>query len=86
MHTFCAQDREWQCSVPSVPEDHPGWQKIVQSLVPEPVFRETPVEAFDLLDRLLCLDPAKRITARDALKHPWIVEQCCRACMEKEEK
>ena len=28
--------------------------------------------AKDLIQRLLTVDPAKRITARDALQHPWI--------------
>ncbi len=29
---------------------------------------------FDLLSRLLCLDPAQRISADDALAHPWFSE------------
>ncbi|KAK8805586.1 hypothetical protein WA158_002242 [Blastocystis sp. Blastoise] len=27
--------------------------------------------ALDLLNKMLCYDPSKRITARDALQHPW---------------
>lgn len=29
-------------------------------------------QAKDLIQRLLTVDPAKRITAKDALNHPWI--------------
>ena len=28
-----------------------------------------------LIDSMLCLDPKKRITAGDALKHPWICQR-----------
>lgn len=28
-------------------------------------------EAIDLLEKLLCLDPSKRIMAKEALSHPW---------------
>jgi cyclin-dependent kinase 8/11 len=31
-------------------------------------------EGFDLLQRLLCYDPARRITARDALAHPYFAQ------------
>ncbi|KAF8068370.1 CDKG-2 [Scenedesmus sp. PABB004] len=37
----------------------------------QPLLNET---GFDLLNRLLALNPAKRISARDALAHPWFSE------------
>ena len=26
---------------------------------------------YDLIERILCIDPSKRINAKDALNHPW---------------
>ena len=40
-----------------VQDDERGWDKV-------------PDEAYDLLDRLLDLNPATRITAAQALQHP----------------
>ncbi len=30
------------------------------------------MEAKDFIGKLLCVDQAKRLTASDALKHPWL--------------
>lgn len=35
------------------------------------LFSAASAEAIDLLQKLLTFDPRKRITARDALHHPW---------------
>ena len=67
-------ERDWMCNVPSVPEEHLTWSSVVQKLVPAAVFKAIPASAFDLLEKCLCLDPNKRITAKGALKHPFIVE------------
>ncbi|KAI9361898.1 kinase-like domain-containing protein [Pilaira anomala] len=37
------------------------------------VFPNAPVEALDLLKKLLCLDPTKRLTADGGLNHPFVV-------------
>jgi serine/threonine protein kinase len=36
------------------------------------MFNEVPDDAFDLLQKLLCLDPNQRILAKQALKHPFL--------------
>ncbi len=32
-------------------------------------------KGLDLLEKMLCYDPAKRISAAQALKHPWFQEE-----------
>lgn len=38
-------------------------------------FRTLPAEARDLFQRMLAKDPLQRITARDALSHPYLSSQ-----------
>lgn len=33
-------------------------------------------EAIDLVKQMMCTNPEKRISAEDALKHPWIKSKC----------
>lgn len=64
-------DRTWLCNIPSVPEKKLRWRHLCQSLSPGfPV--PLPDEVFDLLDRLLDLDYRNRLTAVQALHHPFL--------------
>lgn len=36
------------------------------------LFPQAPLEAINLLENLICLDPAKRLTAEQALEHPFV--------------
>lgn len=44
----------------------------------EPEWDEVSDEAKDLVRKLLTFDPAKRISAADALQHPWIKKQAAK--------
>lgn len=66
-------DRIWHCNIPSVPEGRVSWPHLCSSLNPsftEPI----PNEAFDLLDNLLDLDYRTRISALEALDHPFLLK------------
>lgn len=63
-------DRVWTCNIPSVPPTRPSWRHLCAALNPE--FAEVPDEAFDLLEKLLDLDFKRRITALEALEHPFL--------------
>lgn len=63
--------RQWTCDVPTVPASRIGWKELVKGMNPEG-FKVLPEEAFDLLDQCLRLDVDQRVTARQALEHPFI--------------
>ena len=44
-----------------------------ESIVPE--FKYVSMEAIDLLKKLMTYDPDRRISAEEALKHPWITKK-----------
>jgi cell division control protein 7 len=65
-------DRVWHCKVPTIPVHRLSWRHLCKQLNPN--WREmVPDEAFDFLDRLLDLDYRKRITALEALDHPFLI-------------
>ncbi|XP_065836812.1 calcium/calmodulin-dependent protein kinase type IV-like [Oscarella lobularis] len=43
-----------------------------------PYWDENSLNAKDLISKLLVLDPQKRMTAKDALKHPWVQGQAAK--------
>jgi serine/threonine protein kinase len=63
--------RTWKSNIPSIPENHIGFPTLVNSLNPEFAPQVTD-EAYDLLERLLRLNVNDRITARNALHHPFL--------------
>ena len=64
--------REWKCNIPSIPEARIPFSKLVEHFNPT-LFKILPHEAFDLLNRLLALKTSDRISAADALRHPFLV-------------
>jgi cell division control protein 7 len=65
--------RRWLCNVPSVPEKHVTWLELCRKLNPAFV-DEIPEDCFHLLRDCLNLNAEKRICARGALKHPFILK------------
>lgn len=43
---------------------------------PSPEWDTVTPEAKDLINKMLTINPAKRIIASEALKHPWICVSC----------
>ncbi|XP_016520733.1 calcium/calmodulin-dependent protein kinase type II subunit delta isoform X2 [Poecilia formosa] len=48
---------------------------------PSPEWDTVTAEAKDLINKMLTINPAKRVTAADALKHPWICQRSTVASM-----
>eukprot|EP00884_Botryococcus_braunii_P005302 jgi/Botrbrau1/14773/Bobra.0284s0007.1 len=44
--------------------------------VSDPMWEKISDEAKDLVGRMLCVDPVQRLTAEEALEHPWIRQHC----------
>jgi serine/threonine protein kinase len=54
----------------------PGYKQLAQFQFPRQlrsIYRQLPPDALDLLERLLCLDPRRRIRAQEALRHPFFL-------------
>ena len=66
-------NRKWQCNVPSVPEKHLTWPVLCSNLHPS-FSKDIPSECYDLVAECLNLNSDKRITARNALRHPFIAK------------
>ncbi|MES1910860.1 MAG: hypothetical protein MHM6MM_003386 [Cercozoa sp. M6MM] len=57
-------------SLPDWKPHFPSWRRrSLREAVPE--LQQLDDDGLDLLQRMLTFDPARRITARDALEHPW---------------
>lgn len=65
--------RKWRCSIPSVPERHVTWPVLCARLNPS-MASEIPEECYALLAECLNLNADRRITARAALRHPFITK------------
>ncbi|KAI8053916.1 kinase-like domain-containing protein [Syncephalis plumigaleata] len=62
--------RSFHCNIPGMRNNAAGFARLIQYLNEDrPDFLDT--NAVDLLEKLLKVDPAERITASDALSHPF---------------
>ena len=48
-----------------------------------PVWKGISAEAKDLINKLIVVDPSKRLTVEQALRHPWIQNVCFRSWLKK---
>ncbi|KAJ3126419.1 hypothetical protein HK098_007552 [Nowakowskiella sp. JEL0407] len=63
--------REFTTTIPSIQPKTPSLASFCDKSYPERSFT-VPSDGWDFLDRVLCLDPEFRITAREALDHPFL--------------
>ncbi len=66
-------DRIWSCNIPSVPSFKLSWRHLCERLNPN-WSEAVPDEAYDLLDRLMDLNYHTRISALEALDHPFLAK------------
>ncbi|KTF99937.1 hypothetical protein cypCar_00018258, partial [Cyprinus carpio] len=57
------------------------WACDLKLAFPSPEWDTVTPEAKDLINKMLTINPAKRITAAEALKHPWICQRSTVASM-----
>jgi cell division control protein 7 len=63
-------DRSFHCTIPGIRNNYVGFSRLIRYLNEgRPDFLDA--NAIDLLEKLLKVDPAERITASDALLHPF---------------
>ena len=70
--TARSYDRIWKCFIPTVPQWPIPWSVLISKLNPNGI--AVPDECLDLLTRMLDLDYRTRITALEALDHPFLVK------------
>ncbi|OXB53703.1 hypothetical protein ASZ78_003276, partial [Callipepla squamata] len=67
----------WACGKATPSPPHPT----VSSQFPSPEWDTVTPEAKNLINQMLTINPAKRITAHEALKHPWVCQRSTVASM-----
>lgn len=66
--------RVWKCNLDSIPQSRLGWRQLITHFNPvltESIGQDAEV-AYDFLDKCLTMYAADRMTAADALKHPFL--------------
>jgi cell division control protein 7 len=65
-------ERVFDTNIPTLPNERVPWTDLLSLFLSSEEIDLIPKEGLDLLDRLLCLDPRERITATEALLHPFL--------------
>lgn len=71
-HTMGFSERTFDTNIPTVAEPQ-SFYSICTRLCPSKA-SDIPMEGYELLGRLLSLDPSNRITAQEALRHPFLLD------------